>query len=757
MSPDGPDRTDPTQSTPSDGAPAEADETPTANDDRAVDAAVAPSTGSDDRTRVEYGRIALGVVSLATMWVALVGPSGPTWDRGLELSVVLYLLVFVVLFVDDPVWFTSEDDREEATLPERRVRTEAARNVVGGPFDEQVGVFEDVDTSGTVGARSTVYWLAVDTLVREGGYDKQRADDALAAGTWTDDPRAAAYFSDDPMPLAIQIRDWLAGERERRQVEAALAELAEIAGATTDDDGETGRRLVVSDDDTPSTDTITETGRRWHAGVAVTFAAGVAGVALASTALFLSALVGLVYSAYAAVPFSPQGRLHVQRTVEPRAASPGERVSVTTTVENVGDDVLADVRVHDAPPTELRVLAGETRAAASLTPGETLTVEYELRARRGTHAFGDVTTVAYGLSGDAGRRTVHEGEAELTCFAPFDALELAPQAGPGTGQVQTASGGEGLEFFATREYRPSDPSSRIDWNRYASTGELSTVTYRESHAATVVLLVDGRHRVRRRSDEPTAAALCGYAAVRAGEALLDDHNSVGTVALGLDGDDPDDPVVDRSRVEKLRTFSFDNLRVAGHCRPDRGREQSLRVRTLVERELDARIGDVVGGGGDRGVSAEADRESEDGTETDREGGRSISVYGKDETMRLDWTDDGASGMSADSSVRQATAGEETVDWLRGYLDDHAQVVFVSPLLDDGATEMVTRLESIGHTVTVVSPRVTTTDRPGGTVSHVRRALRVRSLRRDQQVRLVDWSPDDPLGVAAERAHAGWDS
>ena len=446
------------------------------------------------------------------------------------------------------------------------------------------------------------------------------------------------------------------------------------------------------------TETATDSRGRWQAGVALALGAVVAGVAFASTALFFSALVGLVYSGYTLLGSPPDPRLHVTRAVEPRATTPGERTTVTTTVESVGDEVLADVRVHDQPPAELQVVSGATRAAASLAPGETLTVEYELETRRGTHEFGDVTTVVYGLSGDAGRRTVHEQAASVSCFAPFDALKLAPQTGPGTGQVETDTGGIGLEFFATREYRSSDPSSRIDWNRYAATGELSTVTYRESHAATVVLLVDGRHRVR-----------------RAGEALLDDHNSVGAVALGGESDHP--AVEVDGSISSPSRDGDDAVTVLGYCRPDRGREQSLRIRSLLAAELDVEVSDVGGG-----------------------------VSGSDAAV----------GSSTDSYVEPTPGTSGVVDWLRERLDDHAQVVFVSPLLDREAVRFVTRLESVGHTVTVVSPQVTTTARPGTTVSHLRRALRVRSLRRDQQVRLVDWSPDDPLGTAARRAHAGWE-
>ena len=58
----------------------------------------------------------------------------------------------------------------------------------------------------------------------------------------------------------------------------------------------------------------------------------------------------------------------------------------------------------------------------------------------------------------------------------------------------TDIGGSGVAFQATREYRPGDPRSRIDWNRLAKTGDLSTVDLREERAAAVVILAARRAR-----------------------------------------------------------------------------------------------------------------------------------------------------------------------------------------------------------------------------------------------------------------------
>ena len=94
--------------------------------------------------------------------------------------------------------------------------------------------------------------------------------------------------------------------------------------------------------------------------------------------------------------------------------------------------------------------------------------------------------------------------------------------------------GSGLEFHSTREYRHGDPLSRVDWNRYARSGELSTVSFREERAATVVLLVDSREEAYRAPDDetPNAVERGVDAASEAFSALLSTGDRVGLASYG---------------------------------------------------------------------------------------------------------------------------------------------------------------------------------------------------------------------------------
>jgi len=98
--------------------------------------------------------------------------------------------------------------------------------------------------------------------------------------------------------------------------------------------------------------------------------------------------------------------------------------------------------------------------------------------------------------------------ANRTCPVPTLDVPLRPQTSQYTGRTPADAGGDGVEFYATREYRMGDPMSRIDWNQTAKTGDMRTVEHRVERSVTVALLVDARGRA------PTSARVT--APVRAG-------------------------------------------------------------------------------------------------------------------------------------------------------------------------------------------------------------------------------------------------
>jgi uncharacterized repeat protein (TIGR01451 family) len=213
----------------------------------------------------------------------------------------------------------------------------------------------------------------------------------------------------------------------------------------------------------------------------------------------------------------------------------GEDVHVTVSLTNVGSKPLFDLRVVDGVPAALTVTDGSPRCGMALRPGETQQFSYRIEATHGTHAFEPTTLVARDPSGAYEVETTVVKETELVCRAlPADA-HLRQHTIDCIGKIATNRGGQGIEFYSSRDYRHGDPLSQFDWKRYARTREETTIEYRVEQAAHLVLLVDAR-RVAYRAPpkQPHGVAYSVAAAEDLLEGLLDAHNDVGIAALGCD-------------------------------------------------------------------------------------------------------------------------------------------------------------------------------------------------------------------------------
>ena len=437
-------------------------------------------------------------------------------------------------------------------------------------------------------------------------------------------------------------------------------------------------------DERPDDDGLLSAGPRWDAGLTVALLAGAAGVLLRNPAVFLSSVVGFAYAAYRYGSRSPDLDVSVTRAVDDHTPLPSGDVNVAVTVTNESERTLADLRVVDGVPDGLEVASGSPRHCTSLRPGESETFSYALTARRGDHEFGPTRLVAKNLSGTIEQRAERDARdtdmdidhSTITCETRAEDVPLRARTAAYPGHITTDSGGEGVEFYATREYRPGDPLSRVDWKRVARTGELSTVEFRETRAATVVVVVDVRTpaHVTRSDGEPDAVELSAYAAERLSDALLRQNNRVGLSLFG--------PTEE-------------------YLEPSGGTEQAARIRAALE-------------------------------QTPPPSERSAGLF---------------------SERRRTRANRQRFETLRKQLPDAAQILYLSPMLDEGAVDVVERFEAYGHPVTLVSPDVTG-ETPGGTVERLDRDERL-SVVRSGGVRTVDWSPDEPIRTAVAAATAGW--
>lgn len=276
---------------------------------------------------------------------------------------------------------------------------------------------------------------------------------------------------------------------------------------------------------------------RWRGVSAVALLAGSLGVLFSRPLVLLSGVVGVAFAAYARTARAPDVNLDVTRTVSDAEPLPGDDVDVRLTVENVRGATLADLRLVDGVPDALPVTGGSARLGTALRPGKTASLSYTVTAERGEHEFDPVLAVVRDFSGAVEVETTVECETTLSCVPKLGTtvdVPLRSQTTQYTGRVTTDEGGSGVEFHATREYRPGDPLSRVDWNRLARTGELTTVEFREERAASVVVLVDTREKAYLAPDDEERNAV-QYGVDAAGKIvtrLLDSGDRVGLASLG---------------------------------------------------------------------------------------------------------------------------------------------------------------------------------------------------------------------------------
>lgn len=450
----------------------------------------------------------------------------------------------------------------EATTPDPEVPP--ATPPPGADFEETLGRITGrhhvISHRGTA-VQEDLRSIAITVLTRYGSYSRAEAATAVDNGTWTENPFAASFLGDEapPPPLRERLRATLNGEpwlehRKRETVDAiALAaglpprakrnarfpvsigpfgrsEDADRDAATTP--GSTGE-----DADT-ARDPIRRETRYWRGISAVALVSLGVGVLTQAPAIVLTGIIGLAYGALAQSTTTPVVTLTLDRSVTPTSPRPGDDIDVTVEIENTGDTTLWDLRVVDGVPPALTVTDGSPRRGTTLRPGETTAITYTLTARRGHHDFAPPLILARNLANTVELETSTSHPTTIECVPPLQATHGPPplraEATRYAGQVATSTGGEGIEFHATRDYRAGDPLSRIDWNRWARTGEFATLEFREERAASVVLLIDARqpayvgptaddeHTVDR-----TVAAARGLFA-----ALLDDGHQVGIAGLG---------------------------------------------------------------------------------------------------------------------------------------------------------------------------------------------------------------------------------
>ena len=423
-----------------------------------------------------------------------------------------------------------------------------------------------------------------------------------------------------------------------------------------------------------------------------------AGIATTTVSLILAAVVPLVFVLQGAVARSPpvESAVRIRREITPETPLPGQPVEVTLTIENTGETAIADLRFVDGVPDELGVTDGSPRGGRALATGGRLTQTYTLAADRGTYAFDDVTVRGRNATGTrlVDATVPATGTTEFECRVTVEDIPVQ-QTTAYAGQLATNTGGAGIEFFATREYRPGDPVKRIDWKQYAKTGELATVDFREQHAAHIVVLIDSRPPAHTAADQtaPTGATLSAYAATLALDVLVDEGHHVSLGALGIA-----DPTTDTDPPAWVSS--------------DEGTSFVSHATAVCNAAA---------------TTASAPDKFDNGDEPD------------------------TSAAQPSATTQPSSVADGGVDWhrVRSLVPTSAEVVLCTPGTDDRIVDLVESLRGDGHDVTMLSPQ-TTPETVGGRTVALERAVRLDRARL-LGATVIDWNDNEQLPVALARA------
>jgi hypothetical protein len=223
---------------------------------------VGVTVDSDRRRRLllAVGASALAVAVVVALVPAVPVPSSVASAFGYRWLALMTAVAGIVVAIGRVTSFGQTEggpgaagDWTPARPPERAVVDD--RRTAGADVDDALerlaerGVADREQVSQRWQVRKRVR-EAAEAVLRAEGYDERATDEALARGTWTDDPRAAAFLGEGVRPsIATRVRDWASGDAFGRRARAAVdAVLGRAAAANVVPGDRDDRRRPIPGD-----------------------------------------------------------------------------------------------------------------------------------------------------------------------------------------------------------------------------------------------------------------------------------------------------------------------------------------------------------------------------------------------------------------------------------------------------------------------------------------------------------------------------
>ena len=214
-------------------------------------------------------------------------------------------------------------------------------------------------------------------------------------------------------------------------------------------------------------------------------------------------IVGLTFISFLAINGWVEGHsdLAIKRDVSAVNVYKGDDINVVLTITNNSYRRTQQLEVFDNVPHEMKMRKGINLMRMNLGPGQTATIRYTVRCPlRGHYTIGP-TSIRYRTTFNLFVSETRVGDrSDITVFPQVSDVEEAlirsdvPKMYTGATTLKTP--GQGMEFYALREYFPGDSFRSINWKAFARTGELMVNEKTRDAVTDVFIILDTRDVAR---------------------------------------------------------------------------------------------------------------------------------------------------------------------------------------------------------------------------------------------------------------------
>ena len=214
-------------------------------------------------------------------------------------------------------------------------------------------------------------------------------------------------------------------------------------------------------------------------------------------------IIGLSFISFIAINGWVEGHsdLEINREVSAVNVYKGDDINVILKIKNKSYRRTQQLEVFDNVPHEMKMRKGVNLMRLNLGPGQTTTIRYTVRCPlRGHYTIGP-TSIRYRNAFNLFvSETSVADRSDITVFPQVRDVEEAlirsdvPKMYTGATTLKTQ--GQGMEFYALREYFPGDSFRSINWKAFARTGELMVNEKTRDAVTDVFIILDTRDVAR---------------------------------------------------------------------------------------------------------------------------------------------------------------------------------------------------------------------------------------------------------------------